>query len=97
MLVCYKRPRPDHKTRMAHPGFCRWIGFRGSLGQKVYHSLQQAILTLAFRPGDIIRKPEICDRLGVSRSPVADAVARLPPMVWSMWCRRPGPSSPGCR
>ncbi|RZK25581.1 MAG: GntR family transcriptional regulator, partial [Flavobacterium sp.] len=33
-----------------------------------YHSLKQAILTLAFRPGDIIRKPEICDRLGVSRS-----------------------------
>lgn len=47
------------------------------MGQKVYHSLQQAILTLAYRPGDIIRKPDICDRLGVSRSPVADAVARL--------------------
>lgn len=51
--------------------------FQGSLGQRVYHSLKEAILTLAFRPGDIIRKPEICDRLGVSRSPVADAVARL--------------------
>jgi GntR family transcriptional regulator, rspAB operon transcriptional repressor len=51
--------------------------FQGSLGQRVYQSLKHAILTLAFRPGDIIRKPEICDRLGVSRSPVADAVARL--------------------
>lgn len=51
--------------------------FPGSLGQRVYQSLKHAILTLAFRPGDIIRKPEICDRLGVSRSPVADAVARL--------------------
>ncbi len=51
--------------------------FQGSLGQRVYQSLQQAILTLAYRPGEIIRKPEICDRLGVSRSPVADAVARL--------------------
>lgn len=51
--------------------------FQGSLGQRVYQSLKEAILTLAFRPGDIIRKPEICDRLGVSRSPVADAVARL--------------------
>jgi len=51
--------------------------FQGSLGQRVYHSLKHAILTLAFRPGDIIRKPEICERLGVSRSPVADAVARL--------------------
>ena len=51
--------------------------FQGSLGQRVYQSLKHAILTLAFRPGDIIRKPEICDRLGVSRSPVADAVPRL--------------------
>ena len=51
--------------------------FQGSLGQRVYQSLKHAILTLAFRPGDIIRKPEICDRLGVSRSPVADAVAKL--------------------
>jgi GntR family transcriptional regulator, rspAB operon transcriptional repressor len=51
--------------------------FQGSLGQRVYQSLKQAILTLAFRPGDSIRKPEICDRLGVSRSPVADAVAKL--------------------
>lgn len=51
--------------------------FQGSLGQRVYQSLKHGILTLAFRPGDIIRKPEICDRLGVSRSPVADAVAKL--------------------
>jgi DNA-binding GntR family transcriptional regulator len=51
--------------------------FQGSLGQRVYQSLKDAILTLAYRPGDIIRKPEICDRLRVSRSPVADAVARL--------------------
>ncbi|WP_205914613.1 GntR family transcriptional regulator [Rhodobacter sp. SY28-1] len=51
--------------------------FQGSLGQRVYQSLKHAILTLDFRPGDSIRKPEICDRLGVSRSPVADAVAKL--------------------
>jgi DNA-binding GntR family transcriptional regulator len=47
------------------------------LGNRVYQSLQHAILTLAYRPGEIIRKPEICDFLGVSRSPVADAVACL--------------------
>ena len=51
--------------------------FAGSLGQRVYHCLRQAILTLDYRPGEIIRKPEICQTLGVSRSPVADAVARL--------------------
>jgi GntR family transcriptional regulator, rspAB operon transcriptional repressor len=51
--------------------------FPGSLGARVYQSLRQAILSLAYRPGEILRKPEICDRLGVSRSPVSDAVARL--------------------
>lgn len=51
--------------------------FAGSLGQKVYQTLRQAILSLAYRPGEILRKPDICAALGVSRSPVADAVARL--------------------
>lgn len=51
--------------------------FAGSLGQRVYQTLRQAILTLTYRPGEILRKPEICEALGVSRSPVADAVARL--------------------
>ncbi|MGC1489448.1 MAG: GntR family transcriptional regulator [Albidovulum sp.] len=51
--------------------------FSGSLANKVYLSLKQAILSLAFRPGEIIRKPEICEILGVSRSPVSEAVARL--------------------
>jgi GntR family transcriptional regulator, rspAB operon transcriptional repressor len=51
--------------------------FAGSLGQRVYGALRAGILSLAFRPGEILRKPEICAALGVSRSPVADAVARL--------------------
>jgi GntR family transcriptional regulator, rspAB operon transcriptional repressor len=51
--------------------------FSGSLGQRVYQTLRQGILSLAYRPGEILRKPEVCAALGVSRSPVADAVARL--------------------
>jgi GntR family transcriptional regulator, rspAB operon transcriptional repressor len=51
--------------------------FTGSLGQRVYQTLRAAILSLAYRPGEILRKPEVCEQLGVSRSPVADAVARL--------------------
>jgi GntR family transcriptional regulator, rspAB operon transcriptional repressor len=50
---------------------------QGSLGNRVYLTLREAILSLAYRPGQILRKPEICAELGVSRSPVADAVARL--------------------
>ena len=51
--------------------------FPGSLGNRVYLTLREAILSLAYRPGEILRKPEICAALEVSRSPVADAVARL--------------------
>ena len=51
--------------------------FRGSLAHRVYATLREAILTLSLRPGDLIRKPEICEALGVSRSPVSEAVARL--------------------
>lgn len=51
--------------------------FPGSLSNKVYLSLKQAILSLVFRPGEILQKSEICDELGVSRSPVSEAVARL--------------------
>jgi DNA-binding GntR family transcriptional regulator len=49
----------------------------GSLSQKVYMSLKQAILSLAFRPGELMKKSEICKELGVSRSPVTEAMARL--------------------
>ena len=51
--------------------------FAGSLAQRVYASLREAILSRSFRPGDILRKPEICAQLGVSRSPVSEAVTRL--------------------
>ena len=51
--------------------------YQGSLAQRVYGALKDAILTLALRPGEMLRKPEICAGLGISRSPVAEAVARL--------------------
>lgn len=40
-------------------------------------SLKQAILSLTFRPGELMQKAEICKQLGVSRSPVTEAMARL--------------------
>lgn len=51
--------------------------YQGSLGARVYQVLRQAILSVAYRPGQILRKPDLCAALGVSRSPVSDAVARL--------------------
>ncbi|HVG48313.1 MAG TPA: GntR family transcriptional regulator [Rubellimicrobium sp.] len=51
--------------------------FAGSLSQRVYASLKEAILGLSLKPGAILRKGEVCEALGVSRSPVSEAVARL--------------------
>ncbi len=34
-------------------------------------------MTLTFRPGELMQKSEICKELGVSRSPVTEAMARL--------------------
>jgi DNA-binding GntR family transcriptional regulator len=51
--------------------------FDGSLANRVYLSLKDAIMTLAIGPGEILRKRDICVDLGVSRSPVSEAIARL--------------------
>lgn len=50
---------------------------RGSLAGHVTDRLRQAIVTLKLKPGTMLDKGEICARLGVSRSPVAEAVAKL--------------------
>ncbi|MCI4666288.1 MAG: GntR family transcriptional regulator [Neomegalonema sp.] len=51
--------------------------FSGSLAQRVYLALSDAILSMRYSPGATLRKAAICARLGVSRSPVSEAIARL--------------------
>ncbi|WP_421725555.1 GntR family transcriptional regulator [Bauldia sp.] len=43
----------------------------------VYEELRNAIVQLELAPGARIDKPALCARLGVSRQPLAEAVARL--------------------
>jgi DNA-binding GntR family transcriptional regulator len=43
----------------------------------VYDDLRSAIIALRLAPGTRIDKAEICERLGVSRQPLAEAIARL--------------------
>ena len=50
-------------------------GFEGTLSNRVYQSLRDAILTLEYKPGQILRKQEVCEALNVSRSPVSEAIA----------------------
>ncbi|PYG28873.1 GntR family transcriptional regulator [Pelagimonas varians] len=49
----------------------------GPLGQRVYTVLRTSILEMAIKPGAILRKGALCEQLGVSRSPVADALSKL--------------------
>ncbi len=51
--------------------------YEGSLSNRVYLSLKDAILSLTYQPGEILRKGVICEQLGISRSPVSEAVTRL--------------------
>ncbi|MBU2994566.1 GntR family transcriptional regulator [Octadecabacter sp. B2R22] len=49
----------------------------GPLGQRVYTTLRRSILEMSLTPGAILRKGALCEQLGVSRSPVAEALGRL--------------------
>ncbi|MFZ8958633.1 MAG: GntR family transcriptional regulator [Paracoccaceae bacterium] len=51
--------------------------YEGNLARRAYAALREAILTLRYKPGEALRKQDICATLGVSRSPVAEAIARL--------------------
>jgi DNA-binding GntR family transcriptional regulator len=49
----------------------------GAKSTLVYDELRTAIIALKLAPGAQIDKADICDRLGVSRQPVSEALARL--------------------
>lgn len=50
---------------------------RGNVTASVTAVLRRAIVTLELKPGEILDKGAICERLGVSRFPVSEAMARL--------------------
>jgi DNA-binding GntR family transcriptional regulator len=50
---------------------------RGNVTVAVTEALRRAIVTLDLRPGAVIDKSAVCTRLGVSRFPVSEALARL--------------------
>src|SRR3712207_1016607 len=52
-------------------------GPRGETTAKVERALRDAIVGLDFEPGEFIDKAKVCERLGVSRFPVSEALGRL--------------------
>lgn len=51
--------------------------FSGSLANRVYESLKEAIIAFQLEPGAVLRKQVICDQFSISRAPVSEAIARL--------------------
>ena len=45
--------------------------------EMVYETLKQDILDLALKPGQLLEETELCERFGVSRTPVRDALRML--------------------
>ena len=63
---------------MPNPTLALYIDrLEGPLGQRIYAVLRNAILDITFEPGMILRKGALCAQLGVSRSPVSEALGRL--------------------
>ncbi|MFS4579779.1 GntR family transcriptional regulator [Phaeobacter sp. C3_T13_0] len=52
-------------------------GLDGTLGHRVYTVLRDQILNMSLEPGFVLRKGALCEQLGVSRSPVAEALGKL--------------------
>ena len=46
-------------------------------GEQVFETLKREILDLKLEPGRMISENEICERFGVSRTPVRDALRLL--------------------
>ena len=60
---------PKSKGKIGRP--------KGSSSQTVYASLRQRILSLEMGPGEDIEENALCKELGVSRTPVREALIRL--------------------
>lgn len=54
-----------------------YAGTKGSISDTVYNGLRSSIIELTLKPGEEIKINEIAEKLGVSRSPVRDALLRL--------------------
>jgi DNA-binding GntR family transcriptional regulator len=62
---------------MSAPTYSIAISDALSLPERVYRGLRDAILDGAFTPGQMLRQEEVAVQLGVSRSPLREALPRL--------------------
>ena len=52
-------------------------GAASSYADQAYYAIRDLIVTLQLAPGSLVKEPELSDRLGMSRTPVREALRRL--------------------
>lgn len=57
---------------------------RRERGSSVYTTLRDMAISYQFKPGERLSESELAERLGVSRTPVREALARL--VIDGFWC-----------
>lgn len=67
--------RPRERPSMTTPPVAMLV--HESLGERVYKSVRDLILSQAYLPGSKLNVEQLCRNLGVSRTPVWDAMRRL--------------------
>jgi GntR family transcriptional regulator, rspAB operon transcriptional repressor len=79
MLTCQWESVLTEYPPVLHSPLVGATGSRRSVSKAalVYEDLRAAIIDLRLSPGARIEKLEICERLGVSRQPLAEAIGRL--------------------
>lgn len=67
-----RQPKSRHSRAKAPPK-----AELSSLTEQAYAQLEQMIATLELRPGAFVSEAELCERLGIGRTPVREAMQRL--------------------
>ena len=52
------------------------------LSQQVYETIKKDIVSLKYPPGSFLKERELAESLGVSRTPVREAIQRLSQEFW---------------
>jgi GntR family transcriptional regulator, rspAB operon transcriptional repressor len=68
---------PAASTAPAWPGSLTPLGPRRSAADIAYDKLREAVITLALPPGTVLSRAALAARLGVSQTPVREALIRL--------------------
>lgn len=80
------------RSAKGHNGAMKISNIRHERGSSVYSTLRDMAISYEFKPGERLSESELALRLGVSRTPVREALTRL---VADGFCCRPAAATCG--